>query len=203
MNRKTDQPPPRWRIATGLRRDTRATDLVFWWRWLVSLPFLFFLTFSSHMSVCWCAVLGTLLLASPLPSGDLQCGEYARFFFSKRWTLLTLHRTLEFVDPRERAQSPVPLCAPPGFQAHGHACARCGAWLCSCLDRWESADVHCKLCGSKLCFHASVCALADTACGSTTAKGSIPCFKNRASRGGDRSEFPAALVPVSCACPRY
>ena len=41
----------------------------------------------------------------------------------------------------------------------------CGAWLCSCLDRRESADVHCKLCGSKLCFHASVCALADTAFG--------------------------------------
>ena len=122
MTRKTDQPPLRWRIATGLRRDTRAT--VFWWRWLVPLPFFIFLTLSSHVSVCWCAVLGTPLLASPLPSGDLQCGESARFFFQLRWTLLTLHRTLEFVDPRERAQSPVPLCAPSGFQAHGHACAR-------------------------------------------------------------------------------
>ena len=47
--------------------------------------------------------------------------------------MLTLHRTLEFVDPRERAQSPVPLCAPPGFQAHGHALRPCGACLCSYL----------------------------------------------------------------------
>ena len=51
VNRKTDQPPLRWRIATGLRRDTRATDLVFWWRWLVSLPFLFF---SRILRMCLC-----------------------------------------------------------------------------------------------------------------------------------------------------
>ena len=102
-------------------------------------PVFIFLTFSSHVSVCWCAVLGTPLLASPLPNGDLQCGESARtFFFFKRWTLLTLHRTLEFVDPRERAQSPVPLCACPGFQAHGHACARA---VPGCVRAWTDGSL--------------------------------------------------------------
>ena len=124
-----------WRIATGLRRDTRATDLVFWWRWLVSLPFFIFLTLSLHVSVCWCAVLGTPLLASPLPSGDLQCGEHG---LKKKKNEMDLADALQFVDPRERAQSPVPLCAPPGFQAHGHACARA---LPGCVRAWRDGSL--------------------------------------------------------------